>query len=265
MSILKRHLAPLTAAAWSAVDEEARQTLAASLSARKLIDVTGPNGWNYAAANLGSLKLVETPVVEDVEWGLRQVQPLAEWRLPFVLNIWELDNLERGSATPDLDPVVQAATKVALYEEKLVYHGSDAAGVTGILPASPHEPVAMGDSSEALVAAIGKATAKLAYAGIGGPYAVVLGKDAYTRLLAAATDDYPPMKRTLQMAAAGVHWSPALETGVVISTRGDDYLLDLGVDHAIGYAGHNAETVELYLTGSLTFRVHDPAAAVALS
>jgi uncharacterized linocin/CFP29 family protein len=38
----------------------------------------------------------------------------------------------------------------------------------------------------------------------------------------------------------------------------------VGQDLAIGYAHHDKDQVELYLTESLTFRVLEPAAAVAL-
>ena len=43
-----------------------------------------------------------------------------------------------------------------------------------------------------------------------------------------------------------------------------DYELSVGQDLSIGYAYHLKATVELYLTESFTFRILEPAAAVAL-
>jgi uncharacterized linocin/CFP29 family protein len=49
-----------------------------------------------------------------------------------------------------------------------------------------------------------------------------------------------------------------------MSVRGGDFELWIGQDASIGYAHHDKEHVELYLTESLTFRVLEPAAAVPL-
>ena len=46
--------------------------------------------------------------------------------------------------------------------------------------------------------------------------------------------------------------------------RGGDYLLEVGEDLSIGYAAHDAETVDLYLEESLSFRVATPEAAVSI-
>jgi len=55
-----------------------------------------------------------------------------------------------------------------------------------------------------------------------------------------------------------------LDGGVLLSTRGGDFELTVGADCAIGYAGHDRDNVELYITASFTFRVLEPKAAVPL-
>ena len=57
----------------------------------------------------------------------------------------------------------------------------------------------------------------------------------------------------------------AIEGGVLLSVRGGDYELTVGQDLSVGYAAHDRETVELFLTESFTFRVLEPKAAVALT
>jgi uncharacterized linocin/CFP29 family protein len=52
---------------------------------------------------------------------------------------------------------------------------------------------------------------------------------------------------------------------VVISMRGGDYELVTGEDFSIGFRSYDAESVDLYLEESLTFRVLTPEAAVYLT
>jgi uncharacterized linocin/CFP29 family protein len=61
-----------------------------------------------------------------------------------------------------------------------------------------------------------------------------------------------------------VVWTPGVDGAVVLSTRGGDFELVIGRDLSIGYSGHDATTVNLYLVESLTFRVLSPEAAVCL-
>ena len=59
-------------------------------------------------------------------------------------------------------------------------------------------------------------------------------------------------------------WAPGIMGGVVLTTRGGDFELDLGQDLSIGYLSHTAEAVELYLQESFTFRLLTSEAAVSL-
>jgi uncharacterized linocin/CFP29 family protein len=65
------------------------------------------------------------------------------------------------------------------------------------------------------------------------------------------------------MIEGDILWSPALETGVLLSTRGGDFELSVGQDVSIGYVFHDRENVELFLTESFAFRVLEPKAAVS--
>ena len=50
--LLREH-APISDAVWALIDEEARERLTVALAARRLVDFSGPHGWEYSAANLG--------------------------------------------------------------------------------------------------------------------------------------------------------------------------------------------------------------------
>ncbi|MFD9123405.1 encapsulin, partial [Kitasatospora sp. NPDC059571] len=61
MNNLHRELAPITSAAWSEIEEEARRTFERHVAGRRAVDVTGPDGPGLAAVGTGHLAAVEAP------------------------------------------------------------------------------------------------------------------------------------------------------------------------------------------------------------
>lgn len=264
MDLLKRELAPILPAAWRAIDEEARRVLRLNLGGRRLVDLDGPHGWEHAAVNLGRLSIHEDAPSEGVDAGLRMVQPLAELRVPIELDLMELDGIARGAADPDLGPVVEAAEKVARVEDGAIFSGSDPLSVHGIVPASPHAPSSIPQEPGKIPQTVVEAGQVLQRAGIDGPYGLALGSHAFSLLARAAEDGYPIHKRVAQILEGPIVRAPALDGAVLLSVRGGDFVLSVGQDLSIGYASHDRDTVELYLTESFTFRVIEPAAAIHL-
>lgn len=265
MDLLKRKLAPVLPEAWNLIDAEAARVLRLHLAGRKLVDFQGPHGWTFAAVNTGRLDLLERGADPDVNIGVRRVQPLIEVRLPIHLSIMELDSVARGAENPELTAVVKAAEKAARVEDDAIFNGLASAHIQGIIPASPHTPLTMPADPRELPREILRAKEILRRAGINGPYALVLGTDAYEKVLAAADDGYPLAKRIEQrLVDHPIVRASAVKGGVLLSLRGGDYELVVGQDLSIGYAYHEKHQVELYLTESFTFRVLEPAAAVSL-
>jgi len=112
----------------------------------------------------------------------------------------------------------------------------------------------------------------LRLAGVGGPYSLLLSADDYTAVAETTVQGYPVLRHVEELLdvrdADGergrVIWAPAITGGLLISTRGGDYELNLGDDLSIGYSSHDAEHVELYLLESFTARVLTTEASVAL-
>jgi uncharacterized linocin/CFP29 family protein len=105
MNDLLRELAPISTAAWQAIEEEASRTLKLTLAARKVVDFIGPLGWSASAVNLGRIQMpTEAPQV-GIQCRLRQVQPLTEMRITFELSRDELETIGRGGKDADLQPV----------------------------------------------------------------------------------------------------------------------------------------------------------------
>ena len=62
MNHLMRSLAPIPSDAWEKIEEEASETLKEYLAGRKLVDFTGPLGWQAYAVDLGvTRKLAKAP------------------------------------------------------------------------------------------------------------------------------------------------------------------------------------------------------------
>ena len=263
--ILRRQLAPIVAEAWEEIERQSSRILKGNLSARKLVDFLGPHGWTLGAVNLGKLEVEPEEAVDGVVWGLRKVLPLVEFRVPFTLNLWELDDVQRGARNPDLKALTEAARKVALFEERAIYRGFEPAGIQGLLDSSSHEPVPLSSDRSRFTEAVEQALLAIQQAEIGGPFALVLGTEPYSWLNVGDPNAYPLRQRIQGLFSGGIHWSPALEGGAVLSLRGGDFELTVGQDLSIGYKLHDSREVELYFTESFTFQVLEPAAAVALN
>jgi uncharacterized linocin/CFP29 family protein len=265
MDLLKRELAPITSEAWEQIDAEAARVLKLHLAGRRLVDFSGPHGWRKAAVNTGRLKHIEPSAPDKVAHAIRDVLPLVEVRGNFLLEKLELDYAARGADDLDLDAVIAAAERVARAEDSAIFRGFPAGGIVGMIEASPHAPVEVKTPSE-WPRAVSRAKEALRLAGIDGPYALAAGPTAYAELTSEGDDGYPLRKRLQESIAEGsLVWAPALEEGaVLLSTRGGDYELTVGQDLAVGYAGHDKDKVELFITESFTFRVLETKAAVLL-
>jgi uncharacterized linocin/CFP29 family protein len=257
-------MAPIVDGAWKEIELQSSRILKGNLSGRKLVDFSGAHGWPFASVNLGRLDVGSEVKVDGVDWGQRKVLPLVEIRVPFALGIWELDDVARGAKNPDLEPLKTAARKAAIFEETAIYHGFGAAGIQGLLQVSCHPPVALSPDRSRLTESIELALLTIQESEIGGPFALVLGTDPYKWLMAGEPKDYPLRTRIEALITGGIHWSPVLEGGAVLSRRGGDFQMTVGQDLAIGYKMHDAREVELYFTESFTFRVLEPAAAIEL-
>jgi uncharacterized linocin/CFP29 family protein len=263
MNHLMRELAPISEAGWAAIESEATTRLATHLAARKLVDFGGPEGWTHSAADLGHVAPVTGPA-KGVEARQRQVLPLVELRLPFSVSRSTVDDAARGASDLDLGELEDAARLLGEVENTTVFHGYAAAGITGITQASSHESIALGDYDE-YPRSVAMAVNALRVAGIGGPYGLAIGPTRYTGIIETAEHGGILLLDHLHQILGGpVVWAPGVECAVVLSLRGGDFALQSGQDISIGYLAHDAKQIQLYLEESLSFRVIEPDAAVAL-
>ncbi|MBD3845746.1 bacteriocin family protein [Bosea sp. SSUT16] len=264
MNNLHRDLAPISDAAWAEIEDEASRTLKRYLAARRVVDVDGPKGTAYAAVGTGHTRPIEAPG-EGIRSLLREAQPLVELRVPFTLTRQAIDDVERGSEDSDWQPLKDAARTIAFAEDHAVFEGYAAAGIGGIRAGSSHAAVPLPADLDDYPEAVARALSDLKLAGCNGPYALVLGGEAYRAASGGNEEGYPIFHHLERIVDGGVIWAPAIEGGFLLTTRGGDFALDIGQDLSIGYLSHSATTVELYLQESFTFRMLTSEAAVALA
>ncbi|EGJ49682.1 family 1 encapsulin nanocompartment shell protein [Desulfocurvibacter africanus] len=259
MDILKRELAPITAEAWAYIDEEARQILSQVLSARRVVDVDGPRGWEHSAMALGRLSVPDKQPFEGVNMGVRRVLPLVEARVPFELDIWELDNIVRGARDIDVDSLEKAAHDIARLEERAVYYGLSLAQIKGFMDASGYEVLTMNSQPEDIVEKVTMGLTRLVSQGVQGPYALVVSPGLWIAL-SGLIRGFPLNKYVESLLGGPIVVSPFIENAFLISTRGGDTSLSIGQDMSIGYGSSNKEKVKLFFTESFTFHVLEPRA-----
>jgi uncharacterized linocin/CFP29 family protein len=264
MNHLLRDHAPVTDAAWAEIDQEAKRTLTHFLAGRKLIEFSGPKGWDHPGEPTGRIEPAGTLQEGAVQVHNRLTQPMMELRTVFELARAELDAIDRGACDVDLDPLIDAAKSTALAEDEIIFHG--AAGCRGLTDASPHTPVEISNDYEHYPRFVAQGMARLQDAGVGGPYAIALGPRCYTGVIEESEmGGYPVLEHLRLILGGPVVRAQAVNGAVVVSQRGGDFEIVCGEDLSIGYLDHDAERVRLYIEESVTVRICSPEAAIHLA
>ena len=264
MNNLHRELAPISDAAWAQIEEEASRTLKRYLAARQVVDTPEPKGLALAAVGSGHIEPIEAPA-EGVEAARRLAKALVELRVPFTLARQAIDDVDRGATDSDWSPLKEAARKIAFAEDRAVFDGYAAAGIEGVRPGASNAALTLPSAAMGYPGVVAQAVNQLRLAGVNGPYVLVLGSDAYTAVSGGSEEGYPVLQHIHRLVDGEIIWAPAIEGGLVLTTRGGDFELDIGQDISIGYLGHTDADVELYLQESFTFRLLTTEAAVALT
>ena len=266
MNHLHRELAPIGDDSWTQIDDEASRSLKHFLAARRLVDFTGPLGWDHSSVDVGRIETLTVPPAPGIESARRKVLPLIEIRAPFSLARSELAAAGRGAEDTDLDSVIAASRSSALAEDGAIFHGYEPGEIQGIAASSPHERVAISDDYSKYPDHVAKAVAILRGADIAGPYAIALGARCYTGVTETTEHGgYPVFEHLRHILGGPVVWAPAVDGAVILSQRGGDFKVTVGEDFSIGYLSSDSAEVKLYIEESFTFQINTPEAAVHLN
>lgn len=255
MDILKRELAPIINEVWEEIDKRAGDVMKSYLSARKVVNIQGPMGWNYSAVPEGRLEVKDDK--SEVKMGVYKVKPLAEARIDFELDRWELDNFIRGAKDIDFTALEEAAKKMALFEENAIFHGLEAAGIEGIFNSAVSATVALTDDEDEILEAISKAAVMLQDAYVQKPYTLVVGEKAWN-MINSKSEGYPLVKRVENLIGGKIVFSHVIEDALLLPYDNENLEMTIGRDLSIGYCEHDTKKVKLFIGESFTFRVLDP-------
>ncbi len=264
MNNLHRELAPVSDKAWAQIEEEASRTLKRHLAARRVVDVEGPKGVDFSAVGTGHLRQIES-TGDGIRAAQREVKALVELRVPFKLTRQAIDDVERGANDSDWSPLKDAARKIAYAEDRAVFEGYPSAGIQGVRQGTSNPVLTLPSDVNAYPGAVEQAVSQLRLAGVNGPYALLLGAAPYAAVSGGSHNGYPVLEHIRLLVDGEIVWAPAIEGGMVVSTRGGDFELDIGQDISIGYLNHTETAVQLYLQESFTFLLLTTEAAVVLA
>ena len=263
--LLREH-APITDAGWKLIDEEARTRLLPGLAARRLVDFSGPHGWEHSATNLGRVERANVSELKGVEASRRQVLALIELRSRFVISREELRAGDRGAGDVDFASLDAAAQRIVDAENVAVFHGWPKAGIEGVTASTPHDPIVRAKSFEDYPGCVARAVELLLRNGIAGPYGLALGREDYTSVVETAEHGgYPLLDHLRNVIKGPIAWAPGVNGAVVLSMRGGDFAFESGQDLSVGYESHDGDAVSLYIEESYSFRVLTSEAAVAIA
>lgn len=266
---LMRGLAPIPAAAWDLIDDEARERLTPLLVARQIADFHGPRGWRHDALSTGRVSRVSAApagtTVSAPSLRQREVLPLVEFRVPFTVSRAEIDDMQRGAPDPDLEDLDRAAREAAAIETRSVFHGWESAGIDGIADASAYPTAELGTDCSTYPTTVAVAVDTMRRNGIEGPYDLVIGSAGYTRIVETTEEGgFLLLDHLGRILGGRVIWAPTVDGAFVVAQGEGNFVLDIGQDVAIGYSHHDADNVYLYLEESFTFRVLEPDAVCVL-
>lgn len=264
MNILKKAIAPITDKGWDEITDRTKEVLSAYLTGRTFVDIDGPNGLEQGGVSTGRLLTPDSQSQNGINYGIREILPFVEVRKPFELDLWELDNVERGAKDIDLKPLEDAVKEMALFEENAIYEGFEPAGINGLNQAAEAKPVKIPSSTNAFLKEVGNQIIRLGHNAVEGPYSLVINSKEWLELV-KLSEGYPILRQLEDMLGGRVMINQTNTNSYLVTERGGDYELIQGQDITLGYDAHDTKSVKLYLTSSFTFRVLSPEAVVVLT
>lgn len=266
MNHLLRELAPISPETWSMIDDEARARLSPVLTARKLVDFSGPFGWEYSATAVGRVNAQVAGPTQGTVGRQRVVLPLAELRVPFTLSHDELEAANRGAQDVDLSTLDQAAHALAYAENAAIFDGWSQVRFDGISAVMPDYVDEFTEPGPLLPQLAASAVAHLQDAGVGGPYGLAADEATWVAIEGGADSGGATLARHLERILGGpILRVPGINSSTVVSVRGGDFVFESGQDVSVGYTSHTADAVNFYLEETFSFRVDTPEAAAALT
>ena len=265
--LLQRSDAPFGREVWKQIDNAVCEAARNQLSARRVLETEGPYGLSLTSLPLGE-RFLERESDENVRITANRSVPVPLISSTFTLAARDIDNFVRKGLPMNLGPAARAAVQCARKEDRLLFYGSEALGMGGLLTAQGVGAVSLkewkqpGDGVQDVLKAINK----IDDAGFHGPYVLALEPSRYTALLRR----YPQgstleIEHMREVIGGEVVKAPAIDGGGVLVAQGRHLAsIVLGQDLMIAFEGPEGREYTFVVSESPALRLTEPAAVCCL-
>ncbi|MFO8008667.1 MAG: family 1 encapsulin nanocompartment shell protein [Candidatus Brocadiia bacterium] len=258
---LAREDAPFGDDVWEHIDKAAIETARGQLSARRMLHVEGPYGLGLKALG-GPDELVHEEDEMAAAVSAACLVPLASIRKGFTIPMRDIAAHERGGVPFGAPQVAHTAIACARREDQILFNGSDALGVAGLLNMDGSASVELGEWAEpgAAMEDLIKAATALDDASFHGPYALGLSPERYNLLFRRYRQgNMVEIEHVRNLVTDGVVKVPALDSGGVMVASGRQFAtIVLGQDLSVGFIGPADGNYEFDLSETVALRVAHP-------
>lgn len=223
MSWQDREGAPFGQEVWDRIDGVARAAAEEVRAARRLLHVVGPLGFQSRAGVAEDEPIVEGGADEGrVHVHVPRVRAMPVLHATVSLGARAVEAHEARREPLVLVEVAEAARRLGRAEDRLLFEGSAAAGVRGLLAQEGSVESAPGDWSDPGRAAddLLGALARLDAAGGHGPYAAAVSPSRFYQLLRPHPGtSLTPYQQLLPAFEGGIVKAPAIRDGAIVVLR----------------------------------------------
>jgi uncharacterized linocin/CFP29 family protein len=270
MRYLPREDAPFGANIWEKIDQTVVGAAKSQLAGRRLLTIVGPLGFGVRSVD----RMERSTEGEQTFRGFTAtttyapVLPVPMLRSEFALSIRDVAATEERGTPLDLANVALAAIAMARLEDALVFHGTAAIGVPGLMNAPGVNTVGVGDWSELgrPVADLVAAARALDDAGFPGPYTAALAPALYNELYRVY--EHSPLtqlEHAGQVITGGLSKAPALEAGGVVLAVGAQFAhIIVAQDMTAAFTGPEETDYAFVIVESLVPKISVPEAVCVL-
>ncbi len=184
MDYLSRDSAPFGEKLWNEIDDAVVEAARRNLIGRRFLTVFGPLGAGAQSAVIDGKKKSEIFGDGIVRTEDRQYAEIPQVYDDFILLWRDIEASSKEGYPADLSSAIEAAESLARREDKLVFFGNRALGLTGLTNAPQANKIKRGDwtSGENAYTDIAKGLTMLNDKGFIGRYALIVSPDLYLDL-----------------------------------------------------------------------------------
>lgn len=264
---LHRNEAPFDEKVWAAIDEAVNEAARSQLSARRMLDIDGPYGLGLKSVAGRDYTPEKNKESGSVEISTSQSIPVTAMQKTFSLAVRDVAHFEQTGMPMEMKDAALAAIACAAMEDSLIFYGSRALSIEGLLNAKGTLSLKLQKWDEAGKAAddLIKAVTSLDNAGFHGPYILALAPVLYNLLFRRYPQGDHIELEHLKSIAGSIIKAPSINSGGVLLAKGKQFAsVVIGQDLITRFEGPSAGHYEFTIFESLALRLLEPSALCVL-